>query len=75
MPRIHDNPDVETDRCHTPLEHRRREEMKIRRVHMGFFRVATEPLKPILCLKCKKDVTHISHSVVNSRHMCWECKL
>ena len=60
------------DECFTPLESRRRSEMKIRNVRFGFFRVATEPIEQIYCT-CSKNITNISHIKVNGVHICNSC--
>jgi hypothetical protein len=56
MPILSDNDRVETDRCYTPMEHRRREEMHLVRMKYGFFRVAKERVHALQCARCHRDI-------------------
>jgi hypothetical protein len=71
---INDNPDIETDICHTPLEARRREEMKIRRISFGFFRVPGGPVKPETCDNCQIELGSNRYRL-NGQRLCRSCFL
>lgn len=55
MPILKDHPE-EMDTCYTPLEERRRSEMKIRRIRYGFHRVVTEPVDFPTCVECGNKI-------------------
>lgn len=74
MPRLLDHKQ-EINKTYTPLEKTRRDNMNLRDVKYGFFRVAKRPLDALLCDKCDKDITHKDHVKVNGVPLCWECKL
>lgn len=40
----------------TPYAKQRREEMRLRTVRYGFFRVVKEPVQPFLCFKCGHEI-------------------
>ena len=69
---IQDDWQKEQDTCYTPLEQRRRSEMKVRTVRMGFFRVGQAQRK-IKCTTCRKDITNTPHRAVNGVHYCNGC--
>jgi len=46
----------EENRTYTPLEKRRREEMRLKPVRYGFFRVTTEPVQFPQCANCGKEI-------------------
>lgn len=75
MPKILDDFNKETDTCHTPLERQRREGMSIRRTHFGFFRVSKEPIEPVLCFICDKNIHGVPHLKTNGIHHCNTCKV
>jgi len=60
------------DHVSTPLEKRRRSEMKIRDVRYGFFRVG-QKVDKVKCTTCKKDITGTSYYKVNGVSFCWDC--
>lgn len=55
MPRLEDHPS-EIDKTYTPMERRRREEMRLKDVKYGFFRVVKEAVAPPVCHKCSKNI-------------------
>lgn len=73
MPKILDDPNKETDVCHTPLEEKRRSVMRLRNVSFGFFRVATEPIPREVCSSCSKDITGVPHTIVDGKRFCKSC--
>jgi hypothetical protein len=71
MPRL-GSPREEMDKTYTPLEKRRREEMRLKPVRYGFFRVATEPTEFPKCVKCRTKLFG-PHTVINGKHYCQAC--
>lgn len=63
----------EMDRTYTPLEKRRRSEMSVRSVRLGFFKVPKGPTALTYCCECDKDITTQDHIVVNKKPTCWSC--
>jgi len=46
----------EENRTYTPLEKRRREEMRLKPVRYGFFRVVKDEVKFPVCANCGKEI-------------------
>lgn len=51
---------TEIDKTYTPLEKRRREEMRLYNTRYGFFRVANGPVEDRLCMRCGRKIVGAS---------------
>lgn len=61
------------DKCYTPLEARRRAEMRIKPAERyGFYRVATECTPQLKCSVCMKAI-HGANTIINGRVYCNRC--
>lgn len=48
---------AEMDITHTPLEARRRSEMRVKSTQYGFYPVPNGPLDPLVCANCGLEIT------------------